>query len=64
MLSIMITENGGMKLEDAKKLKPQDIIERLGGSPKIKIHCSVLGDQALRAAIKDYEDKSLISEKY
>jgi len=54
MLSLMITENGGMTLEDASKLRPQDIIKRLGGLPKIKIHCSVLGDQALRAAIEDY----------
>lgn len=53
----MITENGGMALDDALKIKPQDIMARLGGLPDIKIHCSVLGDQALRAAIKDYKDK-------
>ena len=57
MLSVMVTENGGITLEDAKKLRPKDILKRLGGLPKIKIHCSVLGDQALRAAIKDYEMK-------
>ena len=45
------------RLEDAKKLRPKDILKRLGGLPKIKIHCSVLGDQALRAAIMDYESK-------
>ncbi|MAE42894.1 iron-sulfur cluster assembly scaffold protein [Candidatus Woesearchaeota archaeon] len=54
MLSVMITENNGMKIEDALKLRPKDILERLHGLPKIKIHCSVLGDQALRAAINDY----------
>jgi len=54
----MITENGGMKIEDAIKLKPKDILERLGGLPKVKIHCSVLGDQALRAAIDDYRSNS------
>jgi NifU-like protein involved in Fe-S cluster formation len=53
----MITENGGMKIEDALKLKPQDIMARLGGLPEIKVHCSVLGDQALRAAIDDYLKK-------
>ncbi len=47
----------GMKLEDAKKLTPKDIIHKLGGLPARKIHCSVLGDQALRAAIKNYEEK-------
>jgi len=58
MLSVMITEKGGMILEDALKIKPNDIIKRLGGLPKIKIHCSVLGDQALRAAIDNYNNKN------
>ncbi|NQU83758.1 MAG: iron-sulfur cluster assembly scaffold protein, partial [Parcubacteria group bacterium] len=39
------------------KIKPQDIIERLGGLPPFKVHCSVLGDQALEASIKDYKSK-------
>jgi NifU-like protein involved in Fe-S cluster formation len=54
MLSVMIIEKGGMKLEKARKIKPQDIIKRLGGLPEIKYHCSVLGDKALRSAINDY----------
>lgn len=54
MLSVIITENGGMSLKEAFKIKPNDILERLGGLPKNKVHCSVLGDQALRAAIKNY----------
>ncbi len=54
VLSEMITEKGGMKISEAVKLTPQDIIKRLHGLPAIKVHCSVLGDQALRAAIKDY----------
>lgn len=54
MMSVMVTEHGGMKVEDALKLKPEDIMNRLGGLPSIKIHCSVLGDKALRAAIYDY----------
>ncbi len=57
MLSEIVTEKGGMKLEDAIKIKPNDIVERLGGLPQRKIHCSVLGDQAIQAAIKDYEKK-------
>ncbi|MDP2860982.1 MAG: iron-sulfur cluster assembly scaffold protein [bacterium] len=55
VLSVMVTENGGAKLEEALKIKPQDIIKRLGGLPAIKIHCSVLGDQALKKAIEDYK---------
>lgn len=54
VLSEMITENGGMKLDDALKIRPQDIMTRLGGLPDRKIHCSVLGDKALQAAINDY----------
>ena len=44
---------------DAEKLTPKQITERLKGLPTIKIHCSVLGDQALRAAIKDYKERTL-----
>jgi len=44
----------GMKIEDAYKIKPEDLVAKLGGLPSFKIHCSVLGDKALRAAINDY----------
>ncbi|KKQ28077.1 MAG: Nitrogen-fixing NifU domain protein [Candidatus Magasanikbacteria bacterium GW2011_GWC2_37_14] len=54
VLSEMIIENDGMKLEEALKIKPQDILERLGGLPARKVHCSVLGDKALQEAINDY----------
>jgi len=56
MLSEMVV---GKKLEDAKKITPKDIVKALGGLPARKIHCSVLGDQALRAAIFDFEKKSV-----
>lgn len=58
MLSEMVKENGGMKIEEALKIKPQDIMKRLDGLPDRKIHCSVLGDKAMRAAINDYFHKS------
>lgn len=54
MLSVMVTERRGMKVDDALKIKPQDILKRLDGLPLPKIHCSVLGDKTLRAAINDY----------
>ncbi len=54
MASVMVTENGGMTLEAARTLRPQDIMERLGGLPVRKFHCSVLCDKALRDAINDY----------
>lgn len=57
-MSEMIIEDSGMKVEDALKLKPQDILKRLGGLPDRKVHCSVLGDKALQAAINDYFRKT------
>jgi nitrogen fixation NifU-like protein len=44
----------GMKLDDAYRLTPKDVVKNLGNLPEHKIHCSVLGDKALRAAIDDY----------
>lgn len=54
MMSEMVTENGGMTIDEAARITPQEIMNRLGGLPSIKIHCSVLGDKALRAATNDY----------
>ena len=53
----------GLTIEQAMKITPRDIIKKLSGLPKNKIHCSVLGDQALRAAIKDYQEKKLNTKK-
>ena len=63
MLSCMVTENGGLTIDEALKLRPQSIMERLGGLPARKVHCSVLGDKALRSAINDYFKKSGQFEK-
>ncbi len=54
VMSEMVTENGGMTVDEALKIKPQQIMERLGGLPARKVHCSVLGDKALRVAINDW----------
>lgn len=58
MASVMVTEDGGLTLEEARNLKPQDIMMRLGGLPQRKFHCSVLCDKALRDAINDYYRRS------
>ncbi|MDO8617380.1 MAG: iron-sulfur cluster assembly scaffold protein [Candidatus Uhrbacteria bacterium] len=63
MLSVMVTENEGLTLEEALKLRPQQIMERLGGLPNRKVHCSVLGDKALRSAINDYYRKTEQTDK-
>ncbi|MCL2557273.1 MAG: iron-sulfur cluster assembly scaffold protein [Treponema sp.] len=55
MLSEMVK---GMRIEDAYQIKPEDLADKLGGLPAIKIHCSVLGDKALRAAIDDYLEQT------
>lgn len=58
MFSVMVTENEGLKLDDALKIKPQHIMERLGGLPNRKIHCSVLADKAFHKAANDYFHKT------
>ena len=58
MFSVMVTENGGLPIGDALKVKPQDIMKRLGGLPNRKIHCSVLADKAFRKASNDYFHRS------
>lgn len=58
MFSVMVTENGGMTIDEALKIKPQDIMLRLGGLPNRKIHCSVLADKAFHKAANDYFRRS------
>lgn len=48
----------GMPIRKAYSIKPKDIADKLGGLPENKIHCSVLGDKALRAAIDTYLEKT------
>ena len=55
--SILSETIKGMNIKDAYCIKPEDLVEKLGGLPENKIHCSVLGDKALRAAIDDYLSK-------
>ncbi|MDD5644963.1 MAG: iron-sulfur cluster assembly scaffold protein [bacterium] len=53
----------GMSLDKAYHISPKDIAEELGGLPEHKIHCSVLGDKALRSAIDDYYMKNGMRDK-
>ncbi len=58
MFSVIVTEKGGMEIKNALKIKPQDIMQRLGGLPARKVHCSVLADKAFRATVNNYFRKT------
>ena len=57
--SSMVTELVKNKtVEDALKISNRAVAEALGGLPPIKMHCSVLAEEALRKAIDDYLSRS------
>ena len=47
----------GMSLEDATKIKNTELANELA-LPPVKIHCSVLAEDAIKAAVQDYKDKN------
>ncbi|MBQ6728399.1 MAG: Fe-S cluster assembly scaffold protein NifU [Clostridia bacterium] len=47
----------GMTVDEALKLTNKVVIEKLGGLPAQKIHCSVLAEEAIKKAIEDYRAK-------
>lgn len=44
----------GKRIEDALKLTNKAVMEALDGLPPVKVHCSVLAEQAIKAAVSDY----------
>ena len=53
----------GMTLEEAEKVTNKMVMDALGGLPPVKIHCSVLAEEALHAAIQDYRERLEKGEK-
>ena len=51
----------GKSVKEALTLSNQAVVDALDGLPPQKIHCSVLAEEAVRAAIKDYYDKNGIA---
>lgn len=57
--SSMLTELAkGKTLDEAEKISNNDVAQTLGGLPPIKMHCSNLAADALKAAIFDYKKKA------
>ena len=50
----------GMHIDDASNLKNSQIAEELA-LPPVKIHCSILAEDAIKAAVKDYKDKQNVN---
>ena len=55
--SLVTTMVKGMTLDEASAVKNMDIVEELA-LPPVKIHCSVLAEDAIKAAIKDYQSRA------
>ncbi len=57
-VSSMLTELvKGKTLAEALEVDNQTVVEELGGLPPVKMHCSVLGEQGIAMALKDYYSK-------
>ena len=57
--SSMVTELvKGKSVEEALKISNRAVAEALGGLPPVKMHCSVLAEEALKSALEDYLSKS------
>lgn len=48
----------GKTVEEALALTNKEVVDALGGLPAHKLHCSVLAEEAIKSAIKDYYDKN------
>ena len=57
--SSMVTDMvKGKSIEDALRIKNADVVKALDGLPPMKVHCSVLAEQAVRQAIESYRKET------
>lgn len=56
--SSMVTEMvKGKSVDEALKISNKAVADALGGLPAVKLHCSVLAEEALKAAVEDYHQR-------
>lgn len=53
----------GKTIEEALKLTNKEVVDSLDGLPPVKLHCSVLAEEAIRVAISDYYQKNGMSKE-
>ena len=52
----------GKTVDEALALTNQSVAEALGGLPPVKMHCSLLAEEAIHAAVKNYKEKNETAE--
>ena len=48
----------GKTVEEALAISNKDVVDALGGLPAHKLHCSILAEEAIKSAVKDYYDRN------
>ncbi len=57
--SSMVTELiKGKTIQEAMNISNKTVVDELGGLPAVKVHCSVLAEQAIKSALLDYSEKT------
>jgi nitrogen fixation protein NifU and related proteins len=57
--SSMVTQLAkGKTIQEAEKIKYEEVMKSLGGLPQVKVHCSMMAQEALKKAIEDYNKKN------
>ena len=51
----------GKTIEEALAVTNKQVVDALGGLPAYKLHCSVLAEEAIKSAVKDYYDRNVIA---